>query len=75
MKAHRTRLAIIVLTLGGCAAPSKAGKPREEMTERERDSTLAASGLPGAGVVRKGLSMSDAQAKRAAAEDSASREN
>jgi hypothetical protein len=41
------------------------------MTQRERDSTIAISGLPGAGVVKKGMNMADAGAKRAAMIDSA----
>lgn len=45
-------------------------KPRAEMTQRERDSTIAASGLPGSSVVKKGMSMADAQARRAAMLDS-----
>jgi hypothetical protein len=40
------------------------------MTQRERDSAIGASRLPGSGVVRKGMNMADAQAKRAAALDS-----
>ncbi|MGK2962022.1 MAG: hypothetical protein ACSLFK_07740 [Gemmatimonadaceae bacterium] len=42
------------------------------MTQRERDSTIAASGLPGSGVVKRAMSIADAEARRAAAFDSAS---
>jgi hypothetical protein len=42
------------------------------MTQRERDSTIAESGLVGAGVVGRALSVSDAEAKRTAQLDSAS---
>jgi hypothetical protein len=42
------------------------------MTQRERDSTVAESGLPGAGVVKRAMSVSDAGARRAAEYDSAS---
>ncbi|MDO8501314.1 MAG: hypothetical protein Q7S20_05690 [Gemmatimonadaceae bacterium] len=63
--------AIATVLLTACAAPAKVDKPREQMTQRERDSTVAASGLPGSGVVRKALSMSDAETKRAALYDSA----
>ena len=68
-----TRLAVpIVLALVACAEPSKVGKPRSRMTQREKDSVIAASGLPGSGVVKKGMSMADAEAKRAAMLDSIS---
>ena len=56
--------------LAACAEPPKVNKPRSQMTQRERDSTIGASRLPGSGVVRKGMNMADAQAKRAAALDS-----
>jgi hypothetical protein len=56
----------------GCAAPAKVDKPREQMTQRERDSTIAESGLVGAGVVGRALSVSDAEAQRTAQLDSAS---
>ncbi len=68
------RIAILV-GLAGCAAPARFDKPRAAMTRRERDSTVAASGLPGSGVVKKAMSMTDAENRRAAAVDSASREN
>ncbi len=37
------------------------------MTQRERDSTIANSVLPGAGVVKRAMNTADAQAVRAAA--------
>ena len=45
------------------------------MSQREKDSALAASGLPGAGVVKKGLSIADAEAKRQAMFDSVGKDN
>ena len=75
MRTHLIRVAIIVLGAGACAAPVKFDKPRSEMTQRERDSTIAVSGLPGSGVVKKAMSMSDAQNKEAALLDSVSHEN
>ena len=71
-----TRLAVpAVLALVACAEPPPAGKPRSQMTQREKDSVIAASGLPGAGVVKKGMSMADVQAKRAAMLDSVTNGN
>jgi len=72
-----TRLLIIscVALLAGCAEPSKVDKPRSQMTELERDSTIGASRLPGAGVVKKGLSIRNVQNQHAEMLDSAGREN
>lgn len=60
----------VALLAVACAEPPAMDKPRAEMTQRERDSTIAASGLPGSSVVKKGMSMADAQARRAAMLDS-----
>lgn len=65
----------MLLIVAGCAEPPKVDKPRSQMTQREKDSVLAASGLPGAHVVKKGMSMADAEARRAAMYDSAGKEN
>ncbi len=75
MKTQLIRFAILVLGAAACAAPVKIDKPRDEMSERERDSTIAGSGLPGSGVVKKAMSMSDVQQIQSAELDSASREN
>lgn len=62
--------AIFVAT--ACAAPPDTGdKPRDQMTQREKDSVLAVSQFVGSGVVKKALSVSDAQDNRAAMYDSA----
>jgi PBP1b-binding outer membrane lipoprotein LpoB len=66
-------LAILIpsaLLLTGCAEEPKFEKARSEMTRREKDSVIAESGLPGAGVVKKGMQIADGQAKRAAMLDS-----
>lgn len=67
--------AAALVSLSACAEPPVIEKPRSQMTQRERDSTIAHSGLPGSGVVKKGLSMADREAKRAAILDSIGREN
>ncbi|MEO7368450.1 MAG: hypothetical protein ABIZ36_10860 [Gemmatimonadaceae bacterium] len=74
MKFHSV-IAVAALGASACAAPVKVDKPRDEMSQREKDSVLAASGLPGSGVVKKAMAMSDAQAVQQAAADSAGREN
>lgn len=72
---RKPRLIAVFLTLlAACAEPSKVEKPRSQMSQRERDSTIAVSGLPGAGVVKKGMSIADAEAKRQAMFDSVGRD-
>jgi hypothetical protein len=68
---HVIFAAAAAASLAACAEEPKFTKARSEMTQRERDSTIAASGLPGSGVVRKAITISDAEAKRAAEYDSA----
>ena len=67
--------ALVAIVMSACAEPAKVDKPRSEMSQRERDSTIAASRLPGSGVVRKGLSIADKGAQRAAMLDSISEGN
>ena len=47
------------------AACSSKQESKPAMTERQRDSTIAASKLPGAGVVGKALEQSDSAKARA----------
>ena len=56
--------------VSACSEAPVIEKPRSQMSQRERDSTIAASGLPGSGVVKKGMVMADREAKRAAMLDS-----
>lgn len=75
MKNPMIRIAALLLCVSACAAPAKVDKPRDQMSQREKDSSIAASNLPGSGVVKRALAMSDAQARQQAALDSASNEN
>lgn len=64
--------AAAALALSACAEPVPTmEKTRDQMTERERQETIANSGLPGASVVKKGLAMADAENQRTAEIDSA----
>ncbi len=67
--------AVFLTLLTACAEPSKVDKPRSQMSQRERDSTIAVSGLPGSSVVKKGMSIADAEAKRQAMFDSIGKDN
>ena len=62
---------LAVLSVGGCA-PRDEAKPPTRKTERERDSVLGASKIPGAGGVGAALRVSDSAAARRSREDSAS---
>jgi hypothetical protein len=75
MKNHFLWVSVLALGVGACAAPGKVDKPRDQMSQREKDSAIAVSGLPGAGVVGKAIKMADQEAVRQAAFDSASKEN
>lgn len=72
MNRSRCLIAIMLAGAAACAESPDIDKPRAEMTQRERDSTLAISGLPGARAVGSAMQTADAEARRAAAFDSAS---
>jgi hypothetical protein len=62
----RVAMIIVALLLVGVGCAGEA--PQEErtpMTRRQRDSTLAASGLPGAGGVGRAMEIADSAAARA----------
>jgi hypothetical protein len=73
MKISNILLVVVAgAALAACAEEPKFKKARADMTQREKDSITATLGLPGSGVVKKALSVSDAEASRAAMFDSAS---
>jgi hypothetical protein len=55
---------VCAFALASCSTSSGSSAKRE-LTERERDSTIGASVLPGAGVVKRAMSASDSAAARA----------
>ena len=71
---RRSHLALVVglVTLTGCASDTKGNK-RDTMTQRQKDSVLAQTGLPGAQGVAKALRAADSAKARQAQIDSASR--
>ena len=75
MKNHVLWISALALGVGACAAPAKVDKPRDQMTQREKDSVFAASGLPGAGVAAKAIKMADQETARQAAIDSLTAEH
>lgn len=60
------------ILLAGCGG-SEGGNRRDTMTQRQRDSVLGQSGIPGAGGVTKALGASDSAKARQAQLDSAQR--
>ena len=64
-----------LLLLAACSGQGGDGTPADTLTQRQRDSVIGASRLPGAGGVRGALEASDSAAARRALLDSLSREN
>ena len=55
---------LLVLTLAACAGSESNGNRRDTMTQRQKDSVLGQSGIPGAQGVTKALSASDSARAR-----------
>ena len=64
------RLVLLVLIAVGCARDETAANDRDTMTQRQRDSVLAQSALPGAAGGGKALSAADSVRARNAQLDS-----
>ena len=60
--------AACVIALAGCSTQKHATR---ELSERERDSLIARSVLPGASVVGRAMAVSDHMERQAARQDSA----
>jgi len=73
MRLARTLVVVLVLSLAlvslfpGCGKKKSTSerRPSSELTERQRDSTIAASKLPGANVVGRAMAASDSAEARA----------
>lgn len=72
---HRVRLVGLfpLLLVAACAGNDTNANRRDTMTQRQRDSVLAQSGLPGAHGVGKALNAADSAKARQAQLDSATR--
>ena len=71
MPLRRPLLLIVATLLAGCASKPE-GNDRDTMTQRQKDSVLGQSGLPGAQGVTKAMRAADSVKARQAALDSAS---
>ena len=65
---------IAFCAIAGCSKHSGTNDGRPAMSERQRDSTIARSRLPGGGVVGMAVSVRDSAAARAARADSLARQ-
>lgn len=70
-------LAVVCALVAGCSGSARPkatlhANIRDTMTQRERDSVLGRSGLPGAAVVTKALKAADAEQRHNALIDSLS---
>ena len=72
MRQTRMGLLALAVVLGGCASKTE-GNRRDTMTQRQRDSTLAQTQLPGAAGVGKALNAADSAKARQARLDSLTR--
>jgi hypothetical protein len=60
----------LLLATLGCSQPADRPNARNDRSQRQRDSVLGASRLPGAAGVRRALEVSDSGAVRRSREDS-----
>ena len=68
---NMTRTLVLCLVLAGCGGAGKAGNTaRDTLTERQRDSMLARSRIPGASGVGAALRAADSTNARIRAADS-----
>jgi hypothetical protein len=69
----RAFILLVSLCVSGCANAIDSDSVRTALSQRERDSLLAGSALPGSRAVGRALDHSDVARKRAAALDSLTR--
>ena len=58
-------ISLIIVLIVGCSSKSDNGQKKKVLTDRQRDSVLSKSKLPGAKVVGKVIQVSDSAASRA----------
>lgn len=74
MSLRKTSLAIVVLAAGAVAcSKDDSDQNKPQLTQREKDSILGASKIPGAKAVKRALTSADSAAARQARLDSAER--
>ncbi|HMJ19868.1 MAG TPA: hypothetical protein VK478_15895 [Gemmatimonadaceae bacterium] len=73
MLIRRIGLVIVALTIGITACGKDEPDARRDLTQREKDSILGASQIPGAKAVKRAMTSADSAAARQARLDSAER--
>jgi hypothetical protein len=66
----RFAIMLVMFVALSCGGSEDHDKPADPMTQRQRDSVIGASNLPGAGGVQKALEAADTAAARRARLDS-----
>jgi hypothetical protein len=62
----------LLLALAACSGGRSGSERRDKMSQRQKDSVLSESGLPGAKFVGRAMATSDSEAIRASGVDSVS---
>ena len=70
---RRIGLLVVALTIGITACAKDEPDARRDLTQREKDSILGASQIPGAKAVKRAMTSADSAAARQARLDSAER--
>ncbi len=65
--------AVLFVFLSGCSPEKHDDSKKTELTRQEKDSVLSESGLPGSGVVREAIAVSDSASARAKRTDAEAR--
>ena len=74
MSIRKTAITLAALAVGLTACGKEEPDGRKDLTQREKDSILGASQIPGAKAVKRTLTSADSAAARQARLDSAERE-
>ena len=69
----RSTIAGVVLAICACSGGQDQRQPADTLSQRERDSVIGASKLPGAAGVRRALQAADSATARRRVEDSLAR--
>ena len=72
MRIRSAWIPAVLILLTACSSGQDDSNRRDKMSQRERDSVLAESGIPGAKVVGRALTASDSETSHTSMVDSAS---
>jgi broad specificity phosphatase PhoE len=72
MRIRSVLIPSVLILFTACSSGENDSNRRDQMSQRERDSVLAESGIPGAKVVGQALTASDSETSHTSMVDSAS---